>query len=253
MAPDARSAEFDPSPDHFKVSSSGAAIVKSYSLAVYEASTSTPIQTIGLGKPNPDPDGKIRVGFVTLLNPAPVAGVIYVARVAAVGPGGKAYSDLSNTFSFSGVCGASITPSSQAFPSSSGTGTVAVRIAPGCPWTAVSSATWLTITGGASGTESGSVTFSVSPNPGTTGRAATIKIAGEIFSVTQAGDTCSYSLSPASQSVGGGSGTVSVTVTTGTGCPWSAFSSTSWITVKSTAPGSGSATITFSVNAVTAM
>ena len=245
---DPQQAEFSPSPDHYVTTGAKATpLVKSYSLAIYEVGTAKAIQTINLGKPDPQTDGKIRVRFVSLLNPAPVPGTLYQARVAAVGPGGTSWSELSNTFSFGSGCSTSLTPSSQAFTSAAATGTVSVRTGTGCPWTAVSSAPWLTITGGGSGTESGSVAFSVDPNPGTIGRSATITVAGEIFTATQAGSVCGYSLSPASQSVAGGGGTASVTVTTGAACPWSAFSPTPWITVKSAAVGAGPATVAFSV------
>ena len=64
--------------------------------------------------------------------------------------------------------------------------------------------------------------------------------------------SCSYSLSPTSQSFNsfGGSGTVSVT--TQSGCSWTAKSNVSWITINSGASGTGSGTVTFAVAANTA-
>ena len=244
---DPQRAEFDPSPDHDAVSSDGTAIVKSYSLVIYQSGTTKALQTINLGKPTPDADGKIRVGFVTLLKPAPTPGVLYVARVGANGPGGTAYSDYSNTFSFSSGCGTTITPSAQTFTAAGGTGKVAVQTGIGCQWTAVSSAPWLTITSGASGTESGNVAFSVAVNPDASTRTATITIAGQTFTVTQSGAGCTYSLSPTSQALSAAGGTGSFGVTTSAGCSWTASSGVSWITITGTASASGSGTVTFSV------
>jgi hypothetical protein len=246
--------EFIPSPDHDAVSTDGTPKIQSYSFSIYEAGTTKPLQTVNLGKPGPDPDGKIRVPFPTFLKPAPVAGVVYAARVAAVMPSGSSSaSALSNTFSFSGTCGASLTPVSQTFASSAGSGTVSVRIGVGCAWTAVSSAPWLTITSGGSGSESGSVAFSVEANTSTTARSATLTIAGQVFAVTQAGAAaCAYAISPATRSIAKTGGTGSFTVTTTSGCAWAASSSVSWISVTGTASGSGSGIVTYSVAASTA-
>jgi hypothetical protein len=63
-------------------------------------------------------------------------------------------------------------------------GSVQVNAAPGSAWAAFSSAAWLTITNGASGTGSGSVTFTISANSGAA-RSGTIDIGGQIFTVYQ--------------------------------------------------------------------
>jgi len=245
---DPQRAEFDPSPDHDAVASDGGAIVKSYSLVIYQSGTTKALQTLNLGKPAPDVDGKIRVAFVSLLRPAPAPGVLYVARVGATGPGGTGYGDLSNTFSFSSGCGVSITPSGQTFTPAAATGTIAVRTGTDCPWTAVSSAGWLTVTSGGSGTESGTVAFSVAANTGSATRTATITIAGQTFTVTQSGAGCTYSLSPVSQAVASSGGTGSFTVTTAPGCSWTATSSVSWITLTGATSGSDSGPVAFSVS-----
>jgi hypothetical protein len=246
--------EFIPSSDHFVFSGDGTPKVQSYSFALYAAGTTKPLQTVNLGKPEPDTDGRIRIPFPTFLKPAPVAGVVYEARVAAVAPSGSSSTtSLSNTFSFSGTCGATLTPISQAFTPSAGSGTVSVRIAVGCPWTAVSSAPWLTITSGGSGSESGSVAFAVEANTSTTTRSATLTIAGQIFSVTQAGvAACAYAISPASMWIAKAGGPGSFAVMTTGGCAWTASSSVSWITLTA-GSGTGSGTVTFSVAANTAV
>ena len=63
------------------------------------------------------------------------------------------------------------------------------------------------------------------------------------------GTTCSYTLSPTSQSVGAAASSGSFGVTAASGCTWSATSNASWITTSSS--GSGSGTVNYSVAANT--
>src|SRR5262245_42047601 len=60
---------------------------------------------------------------------------------------------------------------------------------------------------------------------------------------------CSWSISPASVSVGGAASTGTVTVTSGTGCAWTATSSAAWLTVTSGASGSGNGAVLYAVAA----
>lgn len=57
----------------------------------------------------------------------------------------------------------------------------------GCAWTAASNASFITVTGGASGSGNGTVSYSVAANTGTASRNGTLTIAGQTFTVTQAG------------------------------------------------------------------
>jgi uncharacterized protein (TIGR03437 family) len=82
-------------------------------------------------------------------------------------------------------CTYSIAPTSAQISAAGGSGTVAVTTASGCSWTATSSAAWLTITSGASGTGNGTVTYSVAANSATASRTATLAVAGQTFTVTQ--------------------------------------------------------------------
>jgi hypothetical protein len=89
--------EFDPSADHNAIVS-GVAVVEGYELRFHTVGGSQPVHVIDLGKPAPQSDGKIRFNFTALLGAWPVDGVVYEARVAAVGPGGSAVSTISNQF-----------------------------------------------------------------------------------------------------------------------------------------------------------
>jgi hypothetical protein len=94
--------EFDPSADH-NTTAGGTAVVEGYELRFYTVSGSQPLHVIEMGKPAPQSDGKIRFNFSALLGAWPVDGVVYEARVAAVGPGGSAVSTISNQFVFPGT------------------------------------------------------------------------------------------------------------------------------------------------------
>ena len=83
-------------------------------------------------------------------------------------------------------CTRSISPTSQSFGSGGGTGSVTVTAGTGCAWTAVSNAPWITITGGASGSGNGTVTYSVAPYTSRLSkRSGTMTIAGKTFTVKQ--------------------------------------------------------------------
>ena len=104
------------------------------------------------------------------------AGELYV-----VGLGGTVHKIVSNA-----PCTYSINPTSAAFGKAAGTGSVSVTAGAGCAWTARSDASWITITGGSSGSGNGPVTYSVAPYTGKPKkRSGTMTIAGKIFQVMQ--------------------------------------------------------------------
>src|SRR4029079_4745876 len=81
-------------------------------------------------------------------------------------------------------------------------------------------------------------------------RSATLTIAGQPFTVTQA-QGCRYTLAPDSASVPAGGGRVPVTVAAGSGCAWTASSNDPWITIASATPSSGNGTVQLTVAATT--
>lgn len=85
----------------------------------------------------------------------------------------------------------SISPTSQSFDASGGSGSVTVTGS--SSWTAVSNAAWIAITSGSSGSGNGTVSHTVSTNSSTSQRTGTMTIAGHTFTVTQAGSTSSTS------------------------------------------------------------
>ena len=120
-----------------------------------------------------------------------------------------------------------------------------------CSWSATANVSWISFTSGASGTGTGQISFAVETNNGAA-RTGTITVNGSPFTVNQAGNTtCTYTLSPTSQSFGTAAGTGSVSVSSASGCSWTAASNASWITVTSGSSGSGNGTVGYSVAANT--
>jgi uncharacterized protein (TIGR03437 family) len=144
-------------------------------------------------------------------------------------------------------CLYSITPTSQSFSLSGGASSINVTTQSNCDWTATSNAPWVTITSGTGGKGNGTVNFTVAANPGTV-RTTTITVAGQTFTVTQAGASCDYSIAPTSQSFEllGGSGIVNVTAPIG--CAWAATSNFNFITITSGSSGNGNGTVFYSIN-----
>lgn len=150
------------------------------------------------------------------------------------------------------ACTYAIAPASASHGSGSVTANVTVTAGTGCAWTAVSNAAWISVTGGASGTGNGTVTYKLLSNSGSS-RTGTVTIAGQTFTVNQAagGSSCTYSLSPASASAASGGGAGSFSVVTTAGCAWTAVSNAAWITVTGGASGSGNGTVSYTVAANT--
>ena len=239
-------AVFSASSDQTTTLPDGTPVLQYYQLDLYLSGASAPFQSNSLGKPAPDSTGTITVDLRSMFAGWPVPGTVYVADVAAVGPGGSAASALSNTFGFTAACTYSASPTLQSFGSSGGSGSVAVTASSGCGWTAVSNASWITITSGASGTGNGTVNYTVAPNTSTTPLSGSLTVAGQTITITEAA-ACSISATPASQSFGSSGGPGSVTVAAGSGCGWTAVSNASWITVTSGASGTGNGTVNYTV------
>ena len=83
------------------------------------------------------------------------------------------------------TCLYSITPTTNSFGSSGGTGSVRVTGGSACSWTATSNVSWIAISLPSSGIGNGGVTYSVSTNNTAKSRTGTITIAGQAFTVNQ--------------------------------------------------------------------
>ncbi len=83
------------------------------------------------------------------------------------------------------TCSYAITPGSQSFTSTGGSGSINVTTQSGCAWTAVSNQSFASVTSGASGSGNGTVNYTVAANTTTSARSATLTIAGQSFTVQQ--------------------------------------------------------------------
>jgi hypothetical protein len=148
------------------------------------------------------------------------------------------------------VCTFTIDPTSASFTSTGGTGNITVTASdPSCTRTATSNDAFITVTSGASGTGSGTVSYTVATNSSTSSRTGTITVAGQTFTVTQAGaPACTFTLNPTSASFTfrGGSGSITVTASSST-CARTATSNASFITITSGASGTGNGIVAYRV------
>jgi len=145
------------------------------------------------------------------------------------------------------ACSYAISPASATAAAAGGSSSVAVTAPTGCTWTAASNASWITITSGNSGNGSGTVTYRVALNTSTSTLTGTLTIAGQTFTVTQVGATCSFTIAPTSASVPAAGGNGSVSVAAPSACSWTAGSNAGWITITSGASGSGNGAVGYSV------
>jgi Putative binding domain, N-terminal/Viral BACON domain len=146
-------------------------------------------------------------------------------------------------------CSYAIAPLNQSIGASGGSGTVSVTAGQGCAWNAVSQASWIAITAGASGAGSGAVMFAVAPHSGPP-RIGTMMVAGHTFSITQQSG-CSITLGAGTQTFPAAGGQGSVRVDSSGGCQWQALSNAGWITIQSGASGTGGGEVRFQVAANT--
>ena len=87
------------------------------------------------------------------------------------------------------TCTYALSATGLSFGAGGGRSSVGVTAASGCAWTAVSDASWITVTSDGNGDGSETVGYSVAANNTTSSRAGTITIAGQRFTVTQSGTT----------------------------------------------------------------
>ena len=167
----------------------------------------------------------------------------YYWQVTARNEGGLAASTM---WSFTTRPLLSLNPSPTTFGPAGGAGSVIVTDTPGCSWSVVSGASWITVTSSASSTNSGTVAYTVAPNVSAQ-RSATLTIGGRVLTITQAtGCPVSFNSSLFADAT---SQSASIGVTADAGCTWATASNASWVTVKSATPLSGNGTVSIALSA----
>src|SRR5262249_16027595 len=103
------------------------------------------------------------------------------------------------------------------------------------------------------GSGNGTVNFTVAANNNSIARTGTLTVGGQSFTVTQGGQSCSYSVSPTNQSFNASGGTGNVNMTAAQGCNWTAARNSNFIPINSGASGSanGSVALTIAANTST--
>ena len=114
---------------------------------------------------------------------------------------------------------------------------VEVRSTNGCPWTVISTASWVSVSEGSSGSGNGSVRLLVQANAGGP-RTTTLSVAGQPFTLSQEG-SCEATVKPTYYNAGAGPDDVRVRVTVGSSCSWTSSSPVTWARIIEGAAQSG--------------
>jgi len=125
-------------------------------------------------------------------------------------------------------CGAQLETTAATVPAAGGSGSFSFVATSACTWLVQSEADWITVTSAATGSGNGQVSYTVRDNSGQA-RTGRIRVAGQIFTITQE-SSCNFSLEePGKQfSPAGGVGTVRV-FSGGSSCQWTAETDQPWI------------------------
>jgi len=136
-----------------------------------------------------------------------------------------------------------ISPTTKSVPASA-SANLTITVTSNVPWTATSGASWLTITGGNSGSGNGNVTYNVAANSGSA-RSSNITVNGQVCTISQAAP--STSISPTTKSVSANA-TAGLKITVTSNTNWTAKSSnTTVVIITAGTSGVGNGTVTYKV------
>ncbi len=143
------------------------------------------------------------------------------------------------------ACVFDLDPVARQVPADEGTASFDVGTDEACFWTAVSGASWLTVTENETGFGPATVTYAFEANEGPA-RQATISVENSLHTVTQE-DNCGYAVDPLEESYPFEGGTGTIDVTANPSCPWTAVSAQPWIVVTSAPGGTGDGAVAYTV------
>ena len=124
-----------------------------------------------------------------------------------------------------------------------------LQVATTCEWTAVTNVDWITVGPPTGQRGSGTINLTILPNMSTAPRSGTVAVLGQSVTISQAGGTCSYTLSAVQPAITAAGGSYSAQLITA--CVWTASSNANWLTVNPPTSGTGSSAINYSVAANT--
>ncbi len=140
-------------------------------------------------------------------------------------------------------CNISLSPTNRFHGFGTGGNSFKVTTKDGCAWQVVNTNSWITITSGASGVSTGTVSYVIGENRVFGRRSGNLVVGTDVFTVNQWGTNCDLVLNSTARNHSENSETGSVTVTTASGCPWLVQNTNAWLTVLG---GSGTNTANFS-------
>ena len=143
-------------------------------------------------------------------------------------------------------CSVTVAGPESPIDASGGPAIVTVTTQPECVWTATAEAAFITGLTPSEGQGSGQIQFQVGPNPNGTSRSGAVNVNGQRAVIQQGASACQVDISVSASQFPSSGGAGAVTVATPGGCPWTASSTASWVTLSS-AGGSGSGSVNFTV------
>jgi len=177
----------------------------------------------------------------------------YVVENISTQPRSSGIIVMDKTFSVTqaGInCTYAISPSNNNYSSDSNSGSITITASDNrCQWNASSNTSWVTISSSNNGTGDGSISYSITANTDTQQRIGTLMIAGQIFTLTQAGINCNFTLSPTSRehSAAAETGIINV-IASHSNCQWNVVSNVPWFNVTSSNSGTGSGIVSYRVS-----
>ncbi|MGH9443344.1 MAG: BACON domain-containing protein [Thermoanaerobaculia bacterium] len=132
---------------------------------------------------------ELMLGTLKVFLPQTVSAVI----LTALGANSliEAFTSAPPLGSSGGVCTYSLSPAGNSLGAEGGGGAVTVMAGSGCAWASASNSSWIEITSGSSGTGIGTLGYFVAANGDGIQRTGTMTVAGQAFTVTQAGASAS--------------------------------------------------------------
>jgi len=171
---------------------SGSTIFGRQNLSVTAGSLTNPVFQFGVTIPQFSPPGQYRIS-VTLADSSQNSVTFTSSDLQA-----RAFPSTL-TITPSGTGSISLSPSAAPSAAAGRSGAIQVTTSSaGVTWSAVSSASWLTITSAASGAGNGIISYLVSPSNEATARIAIITVNGQNFTMTQAASAAALAATPTS-------------------------------------------------------
>lgn len=214
-------------------------------------------------------DASTNVGWISALSPASGQGPANVSFNVSANEGLSARDGLIEVngaearVSQRAACRYEIGPLSQSVGSTGAVGRIIVTTASDCAWIATTESEWIEFTSSTAGSGNGTVSFAVRLNDGAQ-RTGSISVAGQRALITQASSpappppptppspptpppapACTYSISPTEDFVLANDGAGLVNISTTSTCRWTAASNVAWMTISSTASGTGNGWVTY--------